>query len=290
MPDAHRPHAEHHPHPIPTPPAPGRRRSRAIRSGLLAAALAGALTGTLLGGPASAAPTDGPAGPAGPTGNGTFAGDPSAFRTLTLITGDRVRLNPDGSVSGILPAEGREDIPVHVLGGEDGTLVLPHDVTDAIADGTLDKRLFDTAELTRPEYEEIDGLPVIVLYEEEDEGGAEAREALHAEVDADASAEFGTIDAEALVLAEEEAAPVWETLTVEADTAARSKTPLLNGASLAPGVRAVTLDGVVEATLNSGPARIGAPAARELGLDGEGVTVAILDTGIDATHPDLADR
>ncbi|MBB0243135.1 S8 family serine peptidase [Streptomyces alkaliphilus] len=290
MPDAHRPHAEHHPHPIPTPPTPGRRRSRAIRSGLLAAALAGALTGTLLGGPASAAPPDGPAGPAGPTGNGTFAGESPAPRTLTLITGDRVRLNPDGSVAGILPAEGREDIPVHVLQGGDGTLVLPHDVTDAIADGTLDRRLFDTAELTRPEYEEIDGLPVIVLYEEDGEGGAEAREALHAEVDTDAPVELDSIDAEALTLAEEETAPAWEALTVEADTTARSKTPLLDGASLAPGVRALVLDGVVEATLNSSPARIGAPAARELGLDGEGVTVAILDTGIDATHPDLADR
>ncbi|MQS06232.1 S8 family serine peptidase [Streptomyces alkaliphilus] len=243
-----------------------------------AALLAAALAGTMLGGPAFAAPSDGPTGPVPPAGDTASAG---TSRIVTLITGDRVVVGPDGRATGLIPAEGRKHIPIRMLPGENGTLVLPLDVLDAVADGTLDRRLFDTAELTRPEYEGIDGLPVIVLYEED---GAGAREALHAEVDAEARTELDTIDAEALTLTEETVPPVWEALTVEAGD---DETV---GAELAPGVRAVTLDGVRQTLLDSSTGRIGVPAARELGLDGEGVTIAVLDTGVDATHPDLADR
>ena len=34
--------------------------------------------------------------------------------------------------------------------------------------------------------------------------------------------------------------------------------------------------------------QIGAPAAWQAGFDGTGVTVGVLDTGIDASHPDFA--
>ncbi|WP_197322314.1 S8 family serine peptidase, partial [Saccharomonospora sp. NB11] len=43
------------------------------------------------------------------------------------------------------------------------------------------------------------------------------------------------------------------------------------------------------ATLAESVPQIGAPEAWDSGLTGEGVRVAVLDTGIDADHPDLAD-
>lgn len=47
------------------------------------------------------------------------------------------------------------------------------------------------------------------------------------------------------------------------------------------------MDGVRQLSLDRSVPQIGAPAAWKAGSDGKGVTVAVLDSGIDAAHPDL---
>lgn len=57
-----------------------------------------------------------------------------------------------------------------------------------------------------------------------------------------------------------------------------------------PGVQEVFDDQVMEALLNHSAPSIGAPFFWNAGFAGNGVDVAILDTGIDASHPDLSGK
>ncbi|MDT0309956.1 S8 family serine peptidase [Streptomyces sp. DSM 44917] len=200
--------------------------------------------------------------------------------SVTLITGDRVLVDPEGGVAGVVPAEGREDVPRTVARGGGETLVLPLDAIGLIEDGTLDRDLFNITELSREQHREAGGLRIIVGYEENARQRDGARGALREAAEEDAARPLEAIDAEALTVSVEEAAAVWEAVTAP-DGDARAL-------AAAPGIASVALDGIVTAALDVSVPQIGAPQAWEAGFDGAGTTIAVLDTGIDETHPDLA--
>ncbi len=201
--------------------------------------------------------------------------------SVTLLTGDRVALAADGTVAAVHPAPGREDIPVQVTETDGAVHVVPRDAVAMIADGTLQRALFDVTELSRPQYQRFAGTPLIVDYQD---GGTAARSELRAEPDIELRGTLDVLEADALTLAEDSGTAVWEALTASrADRGDLAR-------SAAPGIETVSLDRIVAGALDASTAQVGAPLAWESGLDGSGVTIAVLDSGIAADHGDFGDR
>lgn len=77
--------------------------------------------------------------------------------------------------------------------------------------------------------------------------------------------------------------------------AAYGKASAIAALSSMNGIQSIEEDAPIEMLLNAGPHAIGADAVRAtpplgLGYNGSGVTVGIIDSGADATHPDLLNR
>ncbi|WUV17459.1 S8 family peptidase [Streptomyces sp. NBC_01485] len=228
----------------------------ALGAGLLASTPAGAET---------AAETAAQADP--PTGAGAPA------RTVTLVTGDRVTLDAAGKVTGVTAAKGREGMAFRVQQAAGHAYVLPRDAEPLIANGTADRRLFDVTRLVSSRYDDArrSDLPLIVTYDKGTSVPASTFRGSGATVRRD----LPSINGDAVRARKSEGSALWETLTSGAGSAK---------------VRKIWLDGKVKATLDRSVPQIGAPAAHAAGYDGKGVKIAVLDTGIDATHPDLKDR
>ena len=197
----------------------------------------------------------------------------AAKHHVTLITGDRVALDAKGRVVGLERARGRQHIPFRIskVGGH--TLVVPGDAVQLVASGKLDQRLFDVTELNKAATRRAqqNGLKVIVGY-------SGAATATKADV-RDAGTlrhSLKALNADAVQTPVKDTPELWDAVT--------------NGDKAASGIAHVWLDGVRKASLDKSVPQIGAPTAWAAGYNGKGVKIAVLDTGVDTTHPDLKDQ
>jgi subtilisin family serine protease len=174
---------------------------------------------------------------------------------VTLVTGDHVTVRRVGAqlVPQVQPAAGREHVHFATAAVDDSLLVVPRDAWAAVRTGQVDERLFDVAALLRDGYGDAGraDIPLIV------QGG-------QAGADATVTTRLSTVDAVAVSQPKDTAAGFW--------AARRGR---------------LWLDGLRHPSLDVSVPQIGAPAAWDAGFTGAGVPVAVLDTGIDDTHPDL---
>ncbi|MEU4196065.1 S8 family serine peptidase [Kribbella sp. NPDC026611] len=181
-------------------------------------------------------------------------------QSVTLITGDRVVLrggNP--AEAAVRPGAGRQHVAFSTYRQKGHFYVVPADVRQQVSGGKLDARLFDVTELIKDGYDDKSSstLPVIVTYT----GKAQKRSAVPG---AKLTRQLPVVNGAALKLA---------------------KGHSLTGGS---GIDKIWLDGKSKVTLDQSVPQIGAPTAWQAGYTGKSVPIAVLDSGIDASHPDLA--
>jgi subtilisin family serine protease len=176
--------------------------------------------------------------------------------SVTLITGDRITLKGgDPAKPTVRPGAGRTNVAFSSYRLQDHLYVVPSDVREQLSTGKLDSRLFDVTGLIKDGYD--DKLPLIVTYS----GKNQKRAAIPG-------------------------------------TKVSRQLPVINGAAMtagkpasvlsAAGIDKIWLDGKRHVTLDQSVPQIGAPTAWQAGYTGKGIPVAVLDTGIDTSHPDLA--
>ncbi|QKJ18314.1 S8 family serine peptidase [Microbacterium hominis] len=218
------------------------------------------------------------------------AADPTAAATeqsvVTLITGDRVHVTtyPDEAVAiDIDPAERATGVePVFSKQEYDGhTYVIPSDVA-ALVGEMLDPALFDVRGLVDAGYDDasVDDIPVIVDYGVTVPSARSRSTALPAMEVERTLASIGAVSAD---LDKDGIAAFRDALIAQSATSSRAR-------AAAPAIEKIWLDARVEVQLEDSVPQIGAHQMWDAGFTGEGIRVAVLDSGVDATHPDLAGK
>ncbi|MFJ8988829.1 S8 family serine peptidase [Streptomyces sp. NPDC102279] len=206
-------------------------------------------------------------------------------RTVTLITGDKVTVTTgaDGRVTrSVQGVNGRLTGVTTYKVGKD-IYMYPDAAVRYIAAGKLDRELFNVTKLLADGYadEESNSLPLIIRYTD-----AAVRARTRAvPPGATKALTLSSIQGAALSESRSKAAEFWDSLT--GGTAAASGRSADAKIQLHSGIAKVWLDGKVKAALADTTAQIGAPQVWAGGDTGQGVDVAVLDTGVDTQHPDL---
>lgn len=261
---------------------------RAVPTALSVALISALLVTT----PTAAAP---PAGPPAATGPGSALGLPTVTRptTVTLVTGDRVALapEPDGTTRITLEPATRPSgfRPVlRMVETKDRRLVVPDDATPFLAAGVLDETLFDVNYLVANGYADnvTNRLPLITQLRPT-VPAAKVRSQADAVPGVTPTVQLTSLHATAAVVPKAQAGAFWASIAGTAATPAAGRQA---ARSFSRSVAKVWLDKKLRASLDKSVPLIGAPQAWAAGYNGQGVKVAVLDTGIDQSHPDLKGR
>ncbi|MFJ6694792.1 S8 family serine peptidase [Streptomyces sp. NPDC091272] len=231
---------------------------------------------------AASVPTD-PAAGKRPIAGAAKAGDGAAKAVVvTLVTGDKVQVRQGSSGA----AEAATALP-----GPDGTVpllqtrtsgrakdlyVFPEAAAGALASGRVDRELFNVSGLIRQGYDDahVKSLPLIAVYDKSVNVSRALPPVPRAATRGTVLAPVGGV---ALKADKAKAADFWADVTNVRSRAAS-------------GLAKLWLDRKVAGTLDRSTKQVNAPSAWAAGLDGKGTKVAVLDTGADAEHPDLAGR
>ncbi|MEV0097288.1 S8 family serine peptidase [Streptomyces sp. NPDC050738] len=225
--------------------------------------------------------------------------------TVTLITGDRVTITTgvDGKPSySIAPVPGVDrtgvTFSVNTVGPD--TYLIPSDVAELTgASGVLDRNLFNISRLVKEGLDDAHTTSVPLIVQRADgetvsgvSGLAQGRSvgvlgAYAAQLKKAATGNFG----KQLTDAATAAVPKADVKAAKDRKSVVPRTQLAGRAGRLAGISHIWLNGKVKAAdWDVNLTQVGAPAAWNAGVTGQGVKVAVLDTGIDADHPDLTGK
>ncbi|WP_151772768.1 S8 family serine peptidase [Streptomyces abyssomicinicus] len=263
-------------------PRPGRRR-RTLASGI---AVAAALSLT------SQLPTAAAAAP--PSAQNLDSG-PSAQKqaattaVVTLVTGDTVSLTTgqDGRQAVAVVSGAGTSKTFETVSGRNGDLyVYPDDTTAAIASGTVDSELFNVSRMVRDGYGDARTGEIPAIVDFQGTPSATALKQRAEELPGSRSKRvMPRLGLSSVHVDKDEAEGFWRAVKPAASRGRGGDDAVVPGSA---GVTKLWYDGIAKVSLDESVPQIGAPQAWAAGYDGEGVKVAVLDSGADLGNADIA--